>query len=380
MGFGRSTRQGRAPSGGALTDVAIAATWVGLLVWVTVAARSPDEATPTQLAVALAGGVYLAARLLTFLAGWVVPVVVVLVGAAVAALHADVLYSGPLTSPLGYSNATAAFYVAVVGAALIVVGRSRDPSLQLGAGAAALGAFTVPVLNGAAGAAIAALALPLALCARPLGGRIRSVVVAAAVVLLGVIACTLVIGATYSGSSALDRIAASALSERRPVLWRDAIDIVAADPLRGAGTGRFSQESPTALADRDAAWAHNEFLEVAAGTGLPGGVLLVALVLLVLLRLWHGPRDAATGVAATTVAAVCVLAAIDYVFHFPAVVVAVAAVAGSGLTDQPVRERTVPASAALRLEDPPVGVERRPGDHALVERGEGALPRRLGEG
>jgi O-antigen ligase len=379
MEYGRSTWSGRGPSAGALTDVTLAAAWVGLLVWVTVAARTPDEATPTQLTVALAGGTYLAARLLTFLSSSVVPVLVVLAGAAVAVLNADVLYSGPLTSPLGYSNATAAFFVAVVGAALMLLGRSGDRTLQLSAGVAALAACTVPLLNGAVAAATVTLVLPLALAARPLGGRIRSVVAATAVALLGVIAFTLLIGVIYTGSSSLDRIAASMLSERRPVLWRDAIGLVATDPLSGVGTGRFSQESPTARADGDAAWAHNEFLEVAAGTGLPGGALLLAVVLLVLLRLWHGPRDAATGVAATTVAAVCVLAAIDYVLHFPAVVVALTAVAGAGLADQPVRERPPPVSAPPRREDLSVRGERRLGDHTLVERVEGAPARRLGE-
>ena len=37
----------------------------------------------------------------------------------------------------------------------------------------------------------------------------------------------------------------------------------------GVGPGRFRETSPTALSDRDAVWAHNEYLELG---GSPGGI------------------------------------------------------------------------------------------------------------
>jgi O-antigen ligase len=77
----------------------------------------------------------------------------------------------------------------------------------------------------------------------------------------------------------VDRLLDANLTERRVALSSDTVDLFQSEPLTGVGPGRFRALSPTALADQDARWAHNEYLEVAAETGVFGLILVVGLVL-----------------------------------------------------------------------------------------------------
>ncbi len=101
--------------------------------------------------------------------------------------------------------------------------------------------------------------------------------------------------------------------------------------------GGFAEQAPTAVADSDAGWAHSAWLQQAAETGLPGGVLLLALGLVAVLGAGRASRRASPSLAGVTVAAVLVQASIDYVLHFSAVAVLTSLFAGMASTSS-VRE------------------------------------------
>lgn len=312
-----------------------------LVAWVLVPVRPGHGGRPAELLLFF-GVTVVTARALVLLHPALPSAVLVTAGAVLAVVRADVLLDGPLESPLGYANATAAFYLLVSAAAVMAAARLADPTARVVAGLAAVGAGLVPWLNGADAAAMLVLLPPAALAVRPLGMRVRGVVAMAAALAAAVLLATIVLGATYTGDRAIDRAVGAALSERRPQLWGDAADLVAREPVTGVGVGGFAAQSPTALADADAVWAHHEVLQVAAETGVPGAVLLVALLAALLWRLWLGPRDPATGVAALALAALVAAASIDYVLHFWPVVAAAGLLAGAGVAPaghQPRRRR-----------------------------------------
>jgi O-antigen ligase len=119
------------------------------------------------------------------------------------------------------------------------------------------------------------------------------------------------------------------LSARRTALWRDAMEIIADEPVFGAGPGMFAGTGPTALADADARWAHSAYLQAGAETGVIGAVLLGLLLLWVYGALFRSRQDMRLIVIGTAaITAFAVHAAIDYVAHFPAVVIVAALLAG----------------------------------------------------
>ncbi|MDQ3326620.1 MAG: hypothetical protein M3529_13165, partial [Actinomycetota bacterium] len=98
------------------------------------------------------------------------------------------------------------------------------------------------------------------------------------------------------------------------------LDMVGAAPLRGHGAGSFTEHSDLAAGDADLAWAHSEPLQVAAELGLVGAALAAALVAWVLVAARH---------AAPLFAVLLLQSTIDYVFHFPAVVLSFGLVLGA---------------------------------------------------
>src|SRR5262249_52514347 len=89
----------------------------------------------------------------------------------------------------------------------------------------------------------------------------------------------------------------------RAALWRTGLRAVAAHPVVGLGLGRFhpSDFSPPGLRVHDAAEAvkaHDQYLTVAAETGLPGAALFVLFLLWVAFRLSSGTAPGASGLGA----------------------------------------------------------------------------------
>ena len=319
------TRQGV----GLVVDLLGILVWVALLTWVVSSARTPDAAAPMRDLLLLVLGTYVLARLVSRLHRWAVPAVVAAAATVAAVWHLGGMLSVINVDPLRYANASAALYLTGCASALLVVTRARRREVRTAATCAAAVCGVMPWVDTALASAVLVLPLPFALVSREAGVRVRRVIVtsaAAAVLALGV---TAVIGAAWASGSAIDVVVAQTLSGNRAQLWSEALDLMASAPVRGVGVNRFSVESPTARSDQDLRWAHNEYLQVGAETGTPGLALAVALLLWVFARLAIGGRDQGTAVAAVGLAGASIAASIDYIWHFPVVLVAVAALAGA---------------------------------------------------
>lgn len=338
--------------------------WLGLLAalaaWAgVVTVQSGGAPAGTWLVLAVLAGAWLAGRGLAATRWWLPSVVLVAAGAVIAIRDRDVLLDGPLSSPLGYSNATGGLYLLVAAGALLLVARARSWLVRAPGLVAFVAAAAVPWGNGTDTAALLVLAVPLGLLAwrGPRWARTLVAVAGAAVVLA--LAVTVWLGATYDPEDrggAVDALVDATLSERRPQLWHDALVLLAGEPLTGVGPGGFSVSSTTARADADASWAHQEWLHLGAETGTPGLGLGLALLATAFARLWWGPGDAGTAVAALGLMGLAVQASIDYVLHFPEVAAAGALLVAAGGT------RRVPGiSAGVPAPPRPLPPPPRPG-------------------
>ena len=391
-GAGR-TRHVQVRSARAL-DMAGLVLWAALTGWVLWTAREPADAAAVRDLLLAVLAVHVAARLVTRRAALAVPLVLMLAGTSVATVWVlqallsprmvQVPYAGdafvwllihvPLAGeallwwrdPLGYANATAALTLVGASAALVVAARGDGGLRRVALAAAALCAVAPALHDAQAGALLAtALVVLCAVTAGPLPvGPVARVGAGLVIVVLG---ATTLIGAAYNGTGVPDAVVGGTLSGNRALLWGDALDQVAAAPLTGVGTNRFAEVSPTARGNPDLQWAHHEFLQLAGETGLPGLLLGIALTLWVFARIAAGPRHAGTAFVAAGLAAVCVAAQVDYIWHFPVVALATAALAGCGggaavgeVDDLPGRRETGVLTA--RAGDP-LGTEQPPRGH-----------------
>lgn len=256
--------------------------------------------------------------------------------------------SESVADPFWYANATGALLLVASGGALLVA-RSVVCGVTRGvAHAVALAWFTATWAVGAvaAGAFGALLMLVATLPRRPGLGR-RAVAAGAALTVVG-LALTVTLGITYTPgarTSLAERVVDTTMGELRVILWRDAVQLVREQPLRGIGPGRFADNSPIALRRDDASWAHNEYLQFAAETGVPAALLLLALVGWAFVLLWRVASDAPVLPAAVVLAGVAVNATIDYVWHFPWILLALAALVGTA-AGMPGRSKADAAPAA----------------------------------
>jgi O-antigen ligase len=298
-----------------------------LFVGVTaVAARTGGTPGPEIALILGVAAALVVGRLLGPLHRAIVPAVAAASG-AVAVGSGPLIGGGPLDGPFGYRNATGAFCVLATIASLMVAAAAprswmRIPSIL----AAAAFAIVAAVDSTAAGLSVLVVILFALLgLFGPRGVRIS--IVAVATLFAVVFAGTILLGAAYRPG--LDTVLTRTLTERRLVLWHEALQIVAAHP-GGVGPDRFSDVSRTARQDPDARWAHNEFLQHGVELGVGGLVILVLIILWGFARLWvHPSPDMVVGLAAAALAALCIHACVDYVLHFPAVPLAAAALVGT---------------------------------------------------
>jgi O-antigen ligase len=310
---------------------------LGFAIWIAIAAAATHTpAMPILAVVASTAAAYLAGRALTTVWPPVVPMVVVTLVALAFAIHAGEVASGaPLEPPLGYANANAALAVQGAVAAAFVATLARVKGLRVVAGVVALALVALAI---ASGSRTVAVLLVLAVVPAAVAVARRSVAALAAgafVVLLVAIGATLALGHLHASGSAtaVVRSAERVVSARRVDLWRDAWILLRRHPVTGVGQQRFATESPTARADPDARWAHEEFLQVGAESGVIAAVVLVALFGWAFWRL--APTETSSVVRAlgvVSVAAVGLHATIDYVLHFPAVPAAAAALLGAAVS------------------------------------------------
>jgi O-antigen ligase len=254
------------------------------------------------------------------------------------------LSTAPLAGPLGYANAKASLFLQAAVAALMLVAAARGWVGRILGLVAALAFVAVPLVIHSYMAAGVALTLPA--LALVVNGRNRGRLTAW---VLSVVLCLALLGTVLAGLSfrrmessgnALNRVYAF-LSERRPALWSDALEEMVEHPAFGVGPGRFPEFSAVSRSDPDdAAWAHNGFLQQGAEQGVIGLALVVLLFVWGLLRLGATPGgDRVTALAAVALAALGVHACMDYIFHFAALPIMAAALAGAGVV-APGRPRT----------------------------------------
>jgi len=267
---------------------------------------------------------------------FVAAIIVVTILAGTVASGPAALSGAALAPPLGYGNANGALFTLGVAAACVVAQLANKEPVRLVAGvlAVVLLGLAVATLSKTA-ALLAGGILLIAMVAHRLG---RWIALVAPVVVAATVAATVVLGLTHGSPPSMFE----ELSERRTLLWREAMDITADEPVFGVGPGMFAQTSPTALADTDARWAHSAYLQIGAETGAIGVTLLGMLILWIFGSLYRSQQDErliAIGTAA--VAALAIHAAIDYVAHFPAIVVIGAILAGIAtgrMADDPLKE------------------------------------------
>jgi O-antigen ligase len=301
--------------------------------WTLVAAAG-RSARPWPQAILLVGvGItYATAALISSRRPMLVPVAVAAAVGAVAITSSDISSGEPLAGPLGYGNANAALLVqgAVAAALCVVLARRPRSKILAGASVLVLAAFVYPTRSTAGVAVLVIVVVTAAVV--PWWAPARTAVAACACAAVAVLLATVALGGSYSyrGTDLTDRAVAHTLTERRQALWYDALHIVRDAPLRGVGPGRFAQASPVARSDADARWGHSLLLQHAAETGLPGVILVMFMIALAFTQLYHGGAPAGARVVASVGLMVFLVhAGIDYIAHFAAVPLTVAALVGA---------------------------------------------------
>ena len=254
------------------------------------------------------------------------------VGVAVLPVAVVLSLDSPLAPPLGYANANAALIsTAVAGLVTAWHAVTSRPARAWILSAAA--AFTAAAFLSASVAGVVTCLLLVVIC--PLLGRGRRLwwQVSAAALLVAGVGVTALIGLTHPSRSL--PVVRDVLGSARPELWADAVSMAQLHPVTGVGAGAFRVYSPLA-ADPDTAWAHSAPLQVLAETGFIGLGLLLALGAWLVWSL---------GRASAVLAVLALQPIVDYVLHFPAVLIGscfVLGVAGIVLDDRLLLEEANP--------------------------------------
>lgn len=259
---------------------------------------------------------------------------VVMVALIMAAISpGDLFGSRPVSGPFGYVNAKGAFLAqAAIAAMLLVLMTRHRVTVALGIASIIIFFLAILLSRSYAAALLVSLLPAVALIVlKRKGGRAAVIACSGAFAL--VLTGTIIAGATYTpraGSRLAETILQMTLSERRPILWHESLAMMRAKPLFGVGPGRFGVESPTARSDPDASFAHQEFLQMGAETGIVGFALVVLLFLWGFARLGrsHG-SEMVIALGAASLAALGIHSSIDYILHFPAIPIAAAALVGA---------------------------------------------------
>jgi O-antigen ligase len=318
-------------TGRAGTTAAGAAVFVGAAAWSGLCALAADPSSPNTTLLVAASGVVLAAC-------WVAaarrPALAAagVVGAAVGILLADpaaLLRTGSREGPFAYANATAAFAAQACVAGLLLAVLAHGALRIVGAATAA--GFGVAIL--ATRSWTAAIALPVTLLLamgveQTRGGR--AAVAACGGLFVAALVATVLLGAWGRGDP-LESVFDATITGTRVVLWHEALVLTSEHPVLGVGPGNYASSSAIAASDRDLGWAHNEFLQSGAETGIIGYALVAGLFLWGFVALGAGELGRIAALSAAGLATLGIHASVDYVLHFPSVAVVGAAVVGLGL-------------------------------------------------
>ena len=313
-------------------DAIGAGLFAALIGWTLLVGQITErDPLPMAVLVAVTGGTAFLARHLTRYSNVVVPKLLLgtLVGAVIVSWPAGIHPHFGLT---GYANANGALYVIGVGAAGLIMLRTSPSWRRYAAAGAGLFLAALPAIFGsdaASGAGLVVLATIGFLLIRR-GDPPRALIPISAAVAVLVLVGTVVAGLVYSGDGEGD--GGWRLTERRLVLWSESAQMLIDNPVTGVGPGAFGDLSPTALRDRDARWAHHAPLQVGAETGVIGLTLLLGVLVWAFVWLYRGSARRGSALATVVLALSLAHASIDFVWHHPAVTVALAAVIGAGAT------------------------------------------------
>ena len=343
---------------------------VAFAVWILVTAvAGGTNPLPMLGTLLLAAGGLVLARGLAVRDGPRAPAAVAGLGVAGVLLGLGGL-TGAAGAPLLYANANAALFAQAAAGALMVAATWRSSAARVG-GFVGAGAFALlTVLTGSRAGLLLVVGLAVAAAAsRWPGAAVRAVVLAGGAAVLGALLFTTVVAGGGLDRSARREVTGG-LTGNRVRLWSEALDVMADRPVFGIGPGGFVFGSRTARTDRDIGWAHNDFLQQGAETGLPGLALLVLAFVWSFGPLWVAPTDAATGIAAGALALLGTHAAFDYVLHFPVIPVAAGMLVG---TAQASRDRHRDEARggtlvrkALKAAVLPLGARTRRGDVSVL--------------
>lgn len=302
---------------------------------------TPGLEGPALAAAVVTGvGAVVAGRGLAARLPWAVPLAVVVAPLMLASLPGRSLFGDGVT---GYANASGALYFLAAAGAVTLALRSSVPRRRHVAAAGAV-AWGLAVLLLRVDTLLLFVGL-LGLGVFVRGARAsRTVLAVGLAAAAGALTAAVVLGLAYEPGPRIDAVSQvvdATMGPTRVVMWHEAVEAVREDPATGKGLGSFGSANP--ISDGDA-FAHNEILEVAAETGLAGGVLVAALLVWGFAWLWHSPLPRSAFPAVAGLVGVAVQANVDYVLHFPSVVLALGALVGTATR--------LPAAAADR-EPPP---------------------------
>lgn len=295
------------------------------------------------LFLAIAGG-YSVSRLLSRIDSAIAPGLVVLAGVAVIVVGpvGEIYTDAPRVGPFGYSSITGAYFLqCAFGASLLVLDR-RTPLRVIGLVATA--AFIAVPFVTQTRAAIATIAIvPIAFVVKHFVGT-RAAISTSAVVFALALVGSVVLAATYSGADAyadgghegIDAVIDATISLRRVEFQHDALRLMGENPVTGIGPGRFDEVSEAVARDPDEPWAHNDFLQHGAESGVLGMAIVVAIVGWAFYRLRTSiARRRRSVLVAAAVGALGVHACVEYVLQFPAIPALTAALLGCAVELHP---------------------------------------------
>jgi O-antigen ligase len=317
--------------------VALSASWSA---WS--ASASGADSTPVVLLHGAVGVAFVIGRYLGSFNRLLVPAAVVLWAAFMfVQFPRSVLSTSPVGGPLGYANANGAFFVVAGAAGLMLVARGSVLAKVVGLGISAA-CIAIPFNSHSYAAGFLVIGISTLALTVGIVLNWKVAVAVCGLIFVAALIVTFSLGVTEGDgrrSARVENAIEATISERRPILWGEAIDLIRREPLTGVGAGKFREESPTARADIDAQWAHHGFFQQGAEAGIPSLVLLVSIFVWGFVRLGVGRSDALRALAAVTLAVVGVHACMDYVLHFAAIPIAVSTLVGSASTsDRPEEE------------------------------------------
>lgn len=158
-------------------------------------------------------------------------------------------------------------------------------------------------------------------------------------VMLALLAAILLFVALTSATGLTERLIATGPEEARFVIYPIVVEAIADRPKLGHGLGAFHDAFrpyvPMEVSARDWVRAHNTYLEMVFGLGLPAAAAFFLALILIVWRIYHGARNRRVNRVFSCFALACVAtaafhSAFDFSLQMPAVAALFSAILGMG--------------------------------------------------